>query len=143
MTKPKRKIVHIAGVHWTKVPENKEILREIRLEGARTLDRKRKDAGWVAKQPGRKKQHKSKTLSAKQAADKLTHERELRRIRDQAYRARKAKINQETIGNDQEEINQIEQEHVAAGVRPARQMLDQARAKRPQSSASRMVIVST
>lgn len=112
MTKPKRKIVHVPGVHWTKVPENKEILRQIRLEGARTLDKKRRDAGWVAKQPGRKNQHKSKTLGAKQAANKLAHERELRRARDKKYRQNRTKTNQETIGNDQEEINQIEQARI-------------------------------
>lgn len=110
MAKTKRKIVQVPGMHWTQVPENKAKMRASLRKA-------------LEKRHGKKhiKFAGEKSPAKKHAADKIEHERKLRRIRDNAYRARKAKeaqremnrtlqaLNQEMINNGQyEEIREKE-----------------------------------
>lgn len=110
MTRKKSTIKHVPGMHWTQVPENKAIMRKS-LRKALAKRHNKKNIKFAAE----------KKATNKQSASKLEHERKLRRIRDNAYRARKAKeaqremnrtlqsLTQEMIDNGQlEEIREKE-----------------------------------
>ena len=91
-------------IHWTQLPENKERLHKARLEGARTLaeNRKRNRVGRKGKAKPIGKTHTQVAKKrSKHAADKVVHERSLRRVRDRKYR--KNKLQQETTNHAEEE----------------------------------------